>query len=148
MAGEARISASLNINKRSGSLDLINYRSPGPQAYQVDVTGTKGPVPGAVTVSVLGTDIDFSELTTPGLVAIKNLDGTNWVEFGPYDPELDKFYPIFKVGPGRVHVGEFSPNMFEEYPGTGTGTDGASSNRLRFRANGSPVVVSVEAFET
>ena len=68
MADEARINCSLYIKKNN-----LLYQSQ-PTSFQADVTGTKGPVPGAITIPVGGKVIDLGELVTPGLYKIVNLD--------------------------------------------------------------------------
>ena len=141
MADEATIRCSLDINKPP-----LRYIS-RPTVFTFDVAGTKGPVPGAIEASVLGTDVDFSELTTPALCRIMNLDGTNFVEFGIWDPEGITFYPLGEVLAGETYVLRLSRYLQEEY-GTGTGTTGADTNRLRIKADTAAVQVLVEAFET
>lgn len=122
MANEARISFSLSITK--GNLE---YTKAGN--FQADVTGTKGPVPGALAISTSGVTIDFSELSTPGLVVFKNLDDTNFVEVGAYVSTT--FYPLFELLPGESYLLRLSRNL---------GT-------LRARANTAAINLSIEAFE-
>lgn len=147
MSSEATVRVSLTIIKTSaeGSIPLLDYSS-RPAAFNVDVTGTKGPTPGAFSVDTLGVDCDLSELTTPGLCRIMNQDETNYVEFGIFDPQTNVFYPLGEVGPGESYVLKLSRNILEEYSGTGTGTTGPT-NTLRFKANTAEVNVLVEAFE-
>lgn len=140
MANEATIRSSLQI--RSGHL---NYQSQ-PVAFQADVAGAKGPVPGAVQVDTIGTDIYFSELDTPGLCRIQNLDTTNYVEWGIYDTVTGRFSPVGELLPGETFVFRLSRNFAEQYTGSGTGTTGAE-NYLRFKANQASCNVLVEAFE-
>lgn len=142
MANEGRIGASLQIKNASGSLDFkaqIVAQTP-------DVAGSKGPVPGAITVSMAGTDIDFGELTTPALCHIRNLDPTNFVEYGIWDPEGNTFYPLGELLPAQSTVLRLSRNLQEEF-GTGSGTTGPNTNRLRFKADTDSLSVLVEAFE-
>lgn len=148
MANEARILSSLTLRKVSNGRVVLEYQN-RPATFIADVDGAKGPTPGAFAVSIYGTDCDLSELTQPGLAVFKNLDDTNWVEYGIRDPETLKFYPLGALLPGEEYVIRLSPNLYEEYPevGTGTGTSGAGTNTLRFRANYAGVNVSVEAFE-
>lgn len=151
MADEAQIRSSMEIKKGK-----IDYRSL-PSAFLANVTGTKGPTPGAVTVTVFGTAIDLSELTTPGLCRIMNIDATNYVEYGIRDPETETFYPFGEILPGESYILRLSRNLAFEYYGTGTGTGtgtgpdtgdvGAETNVLWFRANTASVNVVVEAFE-
>jgi len=147
MADEARIQSYLQIRKNSGTITLIDYRS-GPTVFQATVTGTKGPVPGALTVPTTGKIVDLSELTTPGFVFLHNLDSdtSNYVEFGIYDPQTDVFYPLGELNAGESTVFKFSRNLLEEYTGTGTGTS-AATNQFMLKSFNASAVVTVEAFE-
>lgn len=140
MANEGTFTVGLNIRK--GNLQY----TPPVTNFRVDVDGSKGPTPGAVTISVTGTDIDFSELDIPGPARILNLDSTNFVTFGIFDPETNKFYPIGEILPGEVYPIRFSRYLADEF-GTGSGTTGPHTNRLRFMADTAACDVSVEAFE-
>jgi len=140
MADEAQVRVSLQI--RSGNLD---YRS-NPTAFVADVEGVKGPTPGSLTIPVGGKSIDMGELTTPGFCWMTNLDDTNYVEYGVYDPDTDRFYPLGEILPGEVYILRLARNLQEEYEGTGTGTSGPN-NRLFFKANTADVNVRIEAFE-
>ncbi len=145
MANEASIVSSLAIRKQTGSIVQIDYQS-RPSAFKVTVTGRKGPVPGAIAVSTGGTDVDLSELTTPGLCRLSNQDATNYVEYGIWEPATTTFYPFGEIGPGESYVVKLSRNFLEEYSGTGTGTT-APTNTFRMKANGAACNVLVEAFE-
>lgn len=138
MANEARINSSLQI--KTGNLD---YQS-RPTAFQATVTGAKGPTPGAIAVSTAGTDVDLSELSTPGLCFITNIDSTNYVTYGIWDGAT--FYPLGELLPGECYVLRLSRSLTQEY-GTGTGTTGTNINRLRLKANGATANIRVEAFE-
>jgi len=142
MAAEATIRSSLQIKA-----DDIEYQS-RPTAYTADVTGRKGPAPGAFTATIAGTDVDFSELTTPSLCRIQNQDATNRVDVGIWDPETGVFYPVDELLPGESYVRRLSRNLAGEY-GTDppAGTTGPNTNRLRVRAFSASCVVLVEAFE-
>jgi hypothetical protein len=140
MADEARIITSLNIRKNN-----LHHQTQ-PTSFSADVDGEKGPVPGAITIATAGTNIDFSELTTPGWCWITNLDRTNFVEWGIYDTEAALFFPVGELGPGEQALFKFSRNLQEEYTNTGTGTSGPT-NRFRMKANTAACVVRVEAFE-
>ncbi len=141
MAGEARITSGLGIRA-----DNIQYQSQ-PQAFQADVTGRKGPTPGALTIPVYGKVIDLGELSTPGLCRVQNLDATNYITIGMYNPITDIFTPFMELLPGESYVFRFSRNIQEQYTGqTGTGTTG-QINRMLAMANFAPAVLLVEAFE-
>lgn len=140
MANEATVHSSLLIKKTN-----VDYQG-RPSSFTALVTGAKGPTPGAVSVSTAGTDIDFSELTQPALCRFQNLDATNFVEWGIWDPENTKFFPLGEILPGESYVIRLSRNIQEEFD-TGTGTTGANTNRLRFKADTAAVDALVEAFE-
>lgn len=143
MSREAIVRASLII--RSGSLD---YRS-NPTGFVADVTGINGPTPGAITVSVDGVDVDLSQLTSfGGFCRLANLDSTNFVTWGIHDPETDRFYPVGKILAGETYVIRLADQLEEELgTGSGTGTAGPSTNKLRLKADTASVVALVEAFD-
>lgn len=145
MANEARVQSGLYIRKTSGALILLEYQS-RPSAFLADVSGTKGPSPGAIRVPIAGVDISFPELTTPGLCWLHNLDATNYVEVGIYVPATLTFFPLLELMPGECYTVRLSRNLLEQYAGSGTGTTG-SINKLRLKANTAPCNVRVDAFE-
>lgn len=153
MADEARIISSLQIQKRATDGTIILDYLSRPGAFTADVAGTKGPVPGAIKVSRNGTTVTFSELTTPGLCRLMNLDSTYMVEWGVWNPQNTEFYPVGEILPGESYVFRLSRNLREEYtsPGTGTGTGAAGSAEFRLKAEWAAgtggVNVAIEAFE-
>lgn len=140
MADEATVRSSLQI--RTGNL---SYNSQ-PSGFQADVSGVKGPCPGAFAVSTSGTDVDLSELSSPGLCRIANLDSTNFVEWGIWEPLISHFYVLGRILAGESYIIRLSPHLGYEY-GVGTGTVGGV-NTLRFKADTAAVNVLVEAFES
>jgi len=140
VANEISIRSQLTVRK-----GYIDYRS-NPVAFEADMAGAKGPTPGAIAASTDGVDVDLSELTTPGVARFMNIDDTNFVEYGIFDPETNVFYPFGKILPGETYVVRLSSNFGEQYAGTGTGTT-AATNTLRFKANTASVNVVVEVFE-
>lgn len=145
MANEANVRVSLSIRKTSGTKVLIDYQG-RPTAFNVDVTGTKGPTPGSLTIPVGGKVISFAELSTPGLCRLQNQDATNYVEYGIRDPDTNRFYPLGEIGPGESYILKLTRNLQEEYIGTGTGTS-SPGNQFFMKANTADVVVNIEAFE-
>ncbi len=141
MSDEATIRNSLEIQTTN-----LSYRS-YPTSFQVDVSGEKGPAPGAFTATVAGVNVDLTELTVPGLCRVANLDATNYVNLGVWDPEIGTFYPLMEIGPGEYWVFRLSRDLFGEY-GTGAGTIGPNTNQLRIKSNTASCNVVVEAFET
>lgn len=137
MSNEATVQCSLQINK--GNLIYANRAN----NFRATVTGTKGPVPGAISVTTTGVSVDFStQLTTPGLCVIRNLDSTNVVEYGIYDGT--EFYPLGEILPGESYVIRFSRNLTKSLTGTAT-VD--TTDRFRLRAQTATLNVSIEAFE-
>lgn len=147
MANEATVTSGLTIQKRSSAgVTLIDYVS-RPGAFRADVTGTKGPTPGAITAPRFGKVVRFEELTEPGLVWFKNLDASNAVEYGLYDVGLDKFYPFGEALAGEGFAWRFSRNFREAYLGTGTGTGSLGGMQFYVMGLGADVNCTVEAFE-
>lgn len=146
MADEVQIRQQVFI--KSGNLD----HQPRQREWKADMTGAKGPTPGAITATYDGTDIDLSQLTDPGWIDIYNQepeDGGITVSWGVYDPETDRYYPVGKIAPGQgtgmLHLDELL--QFEFDPATGTGT-GNPTNRLRIKAkDGDEANILVQAFE-
>jgi len=91
-------------------------------------------------------NVDFSQLTTPGLCRVMNQDATNYYEIGIWDPDNSKFFPMLEVLPGESFVVRLARSLQEEFQ-TGTGTTGEAVNRLRVKANGASVEALIEAFE-
>lgn len=142
MADEATIQMRLQIRK-----GVLNY-SPPQDSFLDDVAIGKGPTPGAITVSTDGVDVDLSELTQPGYVKLTNLDETNYVTFGIYDPDGPYFYPLGELPPsGGRALFKFSRDLFDSWAGTGTAV-GDSNNTFRLKANTAPCNVLVEAFDS
>ncbi len=139
MADEAIVRNSIIINSTP------DYRS-FPTSFTTDVVGDLGPTPGAFTATIAGTDVDLSEITVPGLCRIANLDSTNFVTVGIWDPELGVFFPLMEVRPNEFWVFRLSRLLFGEY-GTGVGSVGPNTNQLRVKADTASCVVDVAAFE-
>lgn len=145
MANEATIRNGLTITNVTTA--QFNYRSP-QQGFTADVEGSLGPTPGAVAVSVSGTDIDLSQLTQlGGLVEIINYDLTNRVEIGIYEPATGTFFPFIELLPGESTVTRLSRNAQEQFDGTVTGTGTfAENNTIRAKAYGDTVNIFFGAF--
>lgn len=144
MANEITVQASLSV--RSGSLD---YRS-RPSTFRADVVSAtpKGPTPGAITVAVTHTNVDLSQLGTPGMVWLQNLDAVHYVEVGVYLSWLGLFVPVIELGPGEAYPLRLSRFLGQDLvAGTGTGTADTRVVSLSMKAVGAPCVVRVEAFE-
>jgi len=141
MSDEISIRSSLQIRK-----DNLEYQSK-PTAFNATmVADAAAPTPGRITVPIEGVDVDLTALTTPGIARLMNLDSTNYITYGIYDPDGDTFYPLGELLPGESYVLRMSRNLQEEY-GTGTGTTGADTNRLRLKADTASCEALVEIFE-
>lgn len=119
------------------------------KSFSSDMTGRRGPTPGSIVVQRLGTDVDLSQLTKPGLCVLINQDTVNTIEYGILDTETNKFIPWGELGPGRQTEFQFSREFRADYIGTGTGTS-AYTNKLRIRhfgAVGTTAQVFVGAFD-
>ena len=137
MANEISVRVSLQITKNQ-----LRYQSQ-PTGFRADMNGNNGPTPGAVEVSVNGTDISLTQLSAMGgWCRIQNLDSTNYVEIGVEAAGV--FYPLLELKAGEVIVVRLSRHVQQEAVGTGTYT---GSTTLRMRAEGGPVLVLVEAFD-
>lgn len=145
MAGEARVTSSLFVRKATGSVVHIDYQS-RPASFVADVNGTKGPTPGSILVSVNGTNIDLTELGTPGLCRFHNQSPTYSVRIGRWNETTDEFYPFMLLKPGESYVVRLDADIEEEYSGTGTAVSAAVST-LRAIAMTQDVNLLVEAFD-
>lgn len=140
MSDEATVRASLLI--RSGSL----YHQSKPDSFTADVTGVKGPTPGAVDVDEDGTNIDLSQLTQPGLATIQNLDDALTIILGVYDTDNDLFIPVWELLPGEIYPLRFS-RYFGQMFAAGTGTADAGNVVLHAKCPEGTAVLVVNAFE-
>lgn len=138
MSYEANVTVSLFV--RTGQ---INDR--WQHTFRPTVTGAKGPVPGTITISQSGTDVDLSGLVNPGLAWLKNLSSDYTVSYGTYDPDTLTYRPVGKLLPGEAFpirlAGEL---MSSESTGTGTGAGNAT---LRMKAYGGAANVFIGAYE-
>ena len=127
MSGEISLNLSMQINK-----DNFGY-SNTPISYQEDMVTGKGPSPGAITASSAGTgtQISFTNLSTPARAVIKNFDDTNYVEVGIVVGGI--FYALLEVQAGMFDIIRFGRSM--------------TKTIIYVRANTANCEVSVEAFE-
>lgn len=123
----------------------LTYRPP-TAAFNVNVSAAKGPTPGLVVVPILGVNVDFSELTVPGLCRIINYDTTNFVTYGLGDSVTNEFYPLGEIGPGESYIIKLSRNLSIDQDELTTGT-GSGVKAFRLVADSAPCNCSVEAFE-
>ncbi len=141
MSDEATVKQSVQI-----SISGRRIYNPPAASFRVDVSTAKGPTPGSVTATAGGVDVDLSQLTVPGLCHIINYSTTDFLEYGVYDPETDRFYPLGEVAAEGEYIFEFSRNLFGEFAGTGT-AELSATNRFRVRGGNSTIECTVNAFE-
>lgn len=144
MANEITVTVSLTIAK--GNLSVQTE----PVSFTDTMNGTaRGGAPGLVRATTNGTDIDLTSVTAPGWMWLMNLDDTNYVRLGLWDPDASRFRPIIKLKPGGKPVLiPLDPDVEEEFITTGTGTGvGTDTNRLRLKADQAACDVLVKVFE-
>ena len=141
MANEIQFRSGLTI--RNGNLDY----SSRPNSGLLDQSLVGGPSPGEVLALQTGTLVDFSALTSPGACWLQNLDSTNWVEVGAWDPDHSEFFPLLELPPGVPMPVFLSRYLgYEMDMGAGTGTVG-SGVRLMLKGVDGACRVRVDAFE-
>lgn len=144
MANEAVVTVGLRINNPSESAPL-KFNDIGPPSFSADVTGSFGPTPGSISVATTGTNIDLTQLGTPGFCVFYNQGTAFNVEIGIYDTESQQFYPFMLIKPGEKYQFRLSANVESQFgPGTGSGT---TTTRLRARGLGGTGKLFVGAFE-
>lgn len=140
----------MSLKVRNGAQ---NYGPTQPNVSQQDQSTIGGPSPGCIDVPREGKIVDLSALAVPGPCFIQNLDSTYAVEYGIYDPETLRFYPLGEVLQEDVQVLRLSRNIQEEYYGSSSSTTGGGqSNKFYIRPQSmpygaSPCKVVVDAFE-
>lgn len=146
MANEGRLTSQLTIQKRDSTTGryLVNYRH-GGGSFTFDFGGSGGPFVGSFLVSVSGTDVNLSQVTTPGMARFVNQDPTNYVVWGPYDPDTDAFYPVGELLAGEEYC--LRLHRFLNQERTGTGTLPGYNASLRFMANTASCWVTVDVFD-
>lgn len=98
----AEITVSLSVGVANGSFK--DRFAPG--TYTVDQAAVGGGNPGEVDVGTSEEDIAFGDVT-PGLVCLQNLDGTNYVEYGP--KSAGSMILFGRLKPGQSHVLYLAP---------------------------------------
>lgn len=145
MANEARWNSELVIKKASGD-GYTNYASaPSSNVNYATVTGDRGPTPGVFAVTTSGTNVDLSQLTTPGLCRMRN-EGASVITYGIWDGV--EFYPLGELQPGEAYTIRLS-RFLSRSIGTGSGSTGYDGTTYRFRMKAYLAAgqVKVEAFE-
>ena len=137
MANE--ITVNLNVVVRKGNLaETVSAN------FRATQTGTGGPTPGVLSISTAGEDVTLTDLVTPGLCVVQNVDSTNYIEMGVHDGAV--FHPFLELQPGESYVFRFSRNLGEEDNVAGTGTTG-TIHTIFARANTAAAWLLIKAFE-
>lgn len=157
MANEARISATLSIQKRLGTVQVISEQL--NRQYVGDVAGNLGPSPGAVVALLAsegGTQVNLSVLTRPFWCWMENQGPTDgdtptaadYVTVGIWNAQDTSFHPLMEFPAGLGLPIPLSRDLQEVYQGPGTGTAAAGETaRLMLIANGQRQNFIVKAFE-
>lgn len=144
MANEIQFRSSLRVT--NGNRD---YRS-NPTSFTRDqvTSSPAGETPGEIAVTTTGVNVDLSHLAEAGVCWMHNVDDTNFVTVGIYDPDTLVFYPMLEIGPGECYPVVLSRRIGRQYPGAGTSTSGGGSNpTFRMRADTASCKVVVHAFD-
>lgn len=146
MSNEITVNSMLSVTKVDSAGRVVQQHQTRPGQFTADMIGLGGGGPGGFTASIYGTEVDVSEVDTPGMCEVSNHDSTNYVILGIYDPQTDVFYPMDEIGPGEQYVKKLWRGLLQEFTGTGTGTTGPT-NQLMIKANTAACKVSVRIFE-
>lgn len=139
MSNQLRIQASLQIV--NGDFQWSNQ----PTGITANQAGVPGTFVGAVLVSQNGTDINLSNLTTPGgWCRIFNTDPTNYVTYGVRDPDTNKFYPVGELLAGEFVIIRLSRLLGADIAGTGS-AEFQSDKLFHFEAHGASLYVQIDA---
>lgn len=159
MSKEIRITAGMTIRKINSAdgVVLIDFRTSG--GFTADMTGRKGPTPGAVLAKLAnqgGTQVDLSGLTQPYWCWMENLGPENgdaptaadYVEVGIWNAQDSSFAPMMEFAAGVKLPIPLSRNIQEIFQGPGSGTSGAGETaRLMLLANNKAQNFVISAFE-
>lgn len=115
-----------NISVRVANGEFKANFEPGAKRIDQAAIGGHG---GIVVVGTSEEDLDLGDISTPGIVAFKNLDSTNYVTYGPNNS--GSMVAFGRLEPGETHVIRLGP----------------SGVTLRWQANTAAVKVQVFALE-
>jgi hypothetical protein len=118
------ITITLRLQCRNGAFTFDKSMT----GIQLDQATARGGNPGVVNIGTSEEDVAFGDLTDPAYILIRNLDATNYVEFGMSDAGTMK--SIGKIRPGGVA-------LFERMTG----------KTLRMKANTAAVDVEIYALD-
>jgi len=119
MANEIAVTAKITVTNGLAK-DTFN---PGSQTY--DQTAQGGPTPGVISVGTSEESVAFGELSTVGWLVMRNLDPTNYVQWG---------FATTAYG-GRLEAGETA--LFRLEPST----------TVYLKANTAACLVDIRAYE-
>lgn len=102
MAAEIRVRATLSVN--NGNFKLPELAS---GAFTFDQTTPGGGLPGEVQVTTTGAALDLSALTGKGWLWMKNLDPTNFVQWGADNTGLEL---VGRLEPGEPAIFRLDPS--------------------------------------
>ena len=129
--------------------DALTYQRTA--VFQPTMGGDKGISPGMIVATPNGTNVDFSTLDFPGGVCfLTNLDPTNFVTYGVWDPTTLEFSPLGEILPREswpIRLSRFLGAEIGTGSGSGTGTVPGVTTSLRIRGSTANCNVLVEAFD-
>lgn len=97
MANEITVQASLKVD--NGGLELTHKSG----VLRFTQTNARGGNPGVVDIGTSEEDVSFGDLAAPGWVYMRNLDTTNYVEWGKKDGS-NNMQAIGRLGAGEVSL--------------------------------------------
>lgn len=144
MPNEVTVRSSIQITSTE-----LNWRSPFTEQFRADMTGRRAPSPGGLVVTPAGVDVDLSEISSPSLYEIANLDDPttgNLITMGIWDGT--EFYPLLEVLPGESYTGRLSRYLTTSIgAGSGTGTYDTGTYTLRLKSDYENVNAYIGIFE-
>jgi hypothetical protein len=141
MALEITVQETMTIRKSTANID----EQTRPNQFTADMTGTKGPTPGLITVPTTGKVVNLTALSTMGgMCRFYNRSLVNFVTIGVYDGT--RFYPFCELLPGEFTRVRLSRYLNQEFIGSSSGTN-ADVNALMIIADTAECEVKVEAYD-
>ena len=102
MANEIRLTLNMDVNNGA-------FTFKGRHSFQVDQSAIGGGNPGVVDIGTSEEDIDFGDITTEGYAVLKNLDDTNYVQYGP--KSAGSMVAFGRLKAGEVAVVRLEPGV-------------------------------------
>lgn len=90
----------LSVTAKNGNM----YDKSGPEGgvFYLNQATVGGPSPGMISVGTSEEVITFTDITTPTLLVIQNLDATNFITYGPTSGGV--MIPVGKILAGKFNV--------------------------------------------